>query len=73
MTLEDLCIKNIDNGLRAIRLGVAPKDTLAPHSLNALKKLNPGLHADYMKKYVAAVKDYNTKTPKDETKPTKDD
>jgi hypothetical protein len=68
MTAEETHVRNIENGLRAIRMGVkAPKDTLAPISLNQLKKLNEGLYDDYIKKYKTAVEEYN-KSKKDDTK-----
>ena len=68
MTAEEMHVKNIENGLRAIRMGVkAPKDTLAGISLNKLKSLNEGLYSDYMKKYKTAVDEYN-KSKKDDTK-----
>jgi hypothetical protein len=68
MTAEEMHVKNIENGLRAIRMGLkAPKDTLAGISLNKLKSLNEGLHSDLMKKYKRAVDEYN-KSKKDDTK-----
>jgi len=68
MTAEEMHVRNIENGIRAIRMGVkAPKDTLAGISLNKLKTLNEGLHSDLMKKYKTVVEDYN-KSKKDDTK-----
>lgn len=59
LTSEELYVKNIENGIRAIRLGVkAPKDTLAPWSLNKLKSVNEGLYEDYLEKYKNALKEY---------------
>lgn len=64
MSAEEMYVKNIESGIRAIRMGVkAPKDTLAPVSLNKLKGLNEGLYDDLIKKYKTAVEEYNkTKT-----------
>lgn len=69
MTAEELYIKNIENGLRAIKMGVkAPKDTLAGVSLNKLKVINEGLYCDYMAKYKKAVQDYNEQTKSNDKK-----
>ena len=44
MTIEELCLKNIENGIRAIRMNLKhPRDTLAPSSLIKLKSINIGL------------------------------
>ena len=43
MTAEELYIKNIENGIRAIRLGTKkPSETLAPINLNKLKQMLSG-------------------------------
>ena len=60
MTAEELYIKNIENGIRAIRLGTKkPSETLAPVSLNKLKQINIGLYEDYLAKYKRILADYN--------------
>ena len=66
MTAEEMYVKNIENGIRAIRMRTkAPKDTLAPVSLNKLKQLNEGLYVDYIEKYKTAVAEYNKNKPND--------
>lgn len=58
-TAEELYIRNIENGIRAIRMGLKePKDTLAPHSLNKLKQINVGLYEDYLEKYKNVIKEH---------------
>lgn len=60
MTVEELYIKNIENGIRAIRLGTKkPSETLAPVSLNRLKQINVGLYEDYLAKYKRILAEYN--------------
>lgn len=60
MTVEELYIKNIENGIRAIRLGTKkPSETLAPVSLNRLKQINIGMYEDYLAKYKRILADYN--------------
>jgi hypothetical protein len=59
MTAEELCIKNIENGIRAIRLNLKhPRDTMAPYALNKLKAINIGLYYDYMEKYKRVMKEF---------------
>lgn len=60
MAVEELYIKNIENGIRAIRLGTKkPSETLAPVSLNRLKQINIGMYEDYLAKYKRILADYN--------------
>jgi len=62
MSAEELYIRNIQNGIRAMKLGnTAPKDTAAPASLNRLKSVNEGLYKDWLIKYQDALKDYKKK------------
>ena len=60
-TGEDLYVKNLDNGLRAMRLGTKkPLEELNMEgNLNRLKKTNFGLFEDYFDKYQKALKEYN--------------
>jgi hypothetical protein len=60
MTAEELYIKNIEAGIRAIRMGTKePSDTRAPESLNKLKEVNVGLYEDYLVKYKRILTDYH--------------
>lgn len=65
MSMEDLYIRNIENGIRGIRLGSkTPADANVGSPLNKLKALNPGMHDDLMAKYKNVVEEYNKKTQK---------
>lgn len=60
MKSEDLYIKNIENGIRAIRLGTKePKDVNVGINLTKLKPLNEGMHDELLKKYKNVIEDYN--------------
>ena len=60
MSTEELCVKNIEAGIRAIRLRTkSPKEAGVGFSLNRLKDLNLGLYEDYLAKYKRVVEDYN--------------
>lgn len=60
MKSEDLYIKNIENGIRAIRMGTKePKDVNVGLNLAKLKPLNEGMHDDLLKKYKNVMEDYN--------------
>ena len=66
---EEIYIRHIENGIRAIRMGTKePKDTLAAVSLNKLKQINLGLYEDYLDKYKKVLKEYNKRKGGDETK-----
>ena len=59
MTAEELYIKNIEAGIRAIRMGTKePSETRAPVALNKLKEVNFGLYEDYLAKYKNVLADY---------------
>jgi len=61
-SLEDTYIENIQNAIRAIRLGTKkPEDTNAGFNLNRLKLINSGMHEDLMKKYKEALLEYKAK------------
>lgn len=61
-TLEDTYIKNIENAMRAIRLGTKkPKDTNIAFNLNKLKLVNPGMFDDLILQYKKVLEDYKTK------------
>jgi hypothetical protein len=60
MTSEELFVKNIEAGIRAIRLRTkSPKESGVGYSLNKLKEVNVGLYEDYLAKYKRVVEDYN--------------
>lgn len=60
MTSEELYVKNIEAGIRAIRLRTkSPKEAGVGYSLNKLKEVNVGLYEDYLGKYKKVVEDYN--------------
>lgn len=61
--MEELCIKNITNGFRKIRLNgnmtkvqlIETKQKIAT-ALNRLKEINPYLYQDYLNDYKALLK-----------------
>ncbi len=62
MSLEDLLIKNIENGIRGIRLGTKkPNEVKVGYNLNRLSKVNEGMFEDYLEKYKRVLKDYHHK------------
>ena len=62
MSAEQTYIKNIENGIRAIRLGnKKPQDVNINSQLEKLKTVNDGMSQDLTIKYVNAVNDYNRK------------
>jgi hypothetical protein len=61
-TIEDTYIENIENGMRAIRLGTKkPEDTNIGFNLNKLKPLNPGMYDDLIKRYKEVLNQYKAK------------
>lgn len=59
MTIEEDCIRHIENGLRALRLrSKSPPETKVGVYLNKLKPLNIGLYEDYLGKYKKALENY---------------
>lgn len=62
MTTEELCVKKIESGIRAISSGSkTPKEAGLGTSLNRLKELNRGLYDDLLVKYKTALENYNNK------------
>ena len=59
--MEEILIKNIENGIRSIRLGTEPKEAKVGYSLNKLKFVNVGLYEDYMEKYKEVLAEYKNK------------
>jgi len=59
MSVEDQHIKQIENGIRALRLKTkTPQEINVSKSFTALKSLNEGMHDDLMEKYKRVLKDY---------------
>lgn len=64
---EEMYIKNVENGIRGIRLGTKkPEDisTVISSNLNRLNKINEGMFEDLLKKYENVVNDYKNRTAK---------
>ena len=54
--MEEILIKNIEAGIRGIRLGTkTPETAKVGVSLNRLKDINEGQYQDYLKKYIDVV------------------
>ena len=62
MSTEEMYIKNIEAGIRALKLRTkTPSETNVGINLNRLKGVNPGMYDDYMAKYKTALEEYNKK------------
>jgi hypothetical protein len=60
MGAEELYIKNIESGIRALRLrNKTPSEANVGSNLNRLKILNEGMYLEYLEKYKKALKEYN--------------
>lgn len=60
MSAEELYIKNIENGIRALRFKTkTPNETNVGYHLNRLKMVNEGMYDEYLEKYKKALKEYN--------------
>lgn len=58
--MEELYIKNIENGIRAIRMGIkSPQTANLSSQFTKLRILNEGLAEDLMTKYKNVVSEYN--------------
>ncbi|MEK6880342.1 MAG: hypothetical protein AABY22_12070 [Nanoarchaeota archaeon] len=65
MSSESLYVKNIENAIRAIRLGTkAPQETNIGSQLAKLKPINEGMYEDLLKKYTNVKKDWDIKNLK---------
>lgn len=63
--MEELLIKQIENGIRAIRLGSKePKDVQVNDKLERLTKLNEGIANDLSNKYIAIINDFSKRNIK---------
>jgi hypothetical protein len=59
MGIEELCIKKIENNIRAIRLGTKnPREVDLDSTFDRLKTMNSGMYSDLMVKYINVVNDY---------------
>jgi len=59
MSIEELCIKNIEAGIRALRLRTkTPSETNVGANLNRLKEVNIGMYEEYLEKYKKALEAY---------------
>lgn len=60
MGAEETYIKNIINGIRALRLRTkTPSEVNVGSNLNRLKMVNEGMYDEYLEKYTKALKEYN--------------
>ena len=60
--MERLYIKNIENGLRGLRMGTkTPETCQCGKWLNKLRAVNEALWEDYMSDYQEHLKKYNAK------------
>ena len=63
-TCEEIYIKNIENGIRGIRLGSKKPEEIASSmttNFNRLSEVNLGMFEDLMKKYDNVVNDYKNR------------
>jgi hypothetical protein len=64
---EEIYIKNVENGIRGIRLGAKkPEDVseAVASNLNRLNKVNEGMYEELMRTYENVVNDYRNRTAK---------
>ncbi len=60
--MEELLIKNIQNGIRGIRLGTkTAADANVGVNLNKLKVINEGMYQEWLKKYVDCLNERKDK------------
>jgi hypothetical protein len=60
MSMEELCIENIEKGIRLIRSGKkSPKEAGLGVYFKRLKELNDGIYDDLIAEYKRVVNDYN--------------
>jgi hypothetical protein len=60
MSMEELCIENIEKGIRLIRSGKkSPKEAGLGVYFKRLKELNDGIYDDLIAEYKKVVEDYN--------------
>lgn len=57
MSMEELCIRKIEGGIRGIRLGTKkPIEAKVGQFLDKLKKSNEGMYEEYLEKYMNVMK-----------------
>lgn len=55
-TMEDIYIKKVENGIRAIKMGTkTPAEAGVGAPLNKLKELNIGMYEELLEKYKALL------------------
>jgi hypothetical protein len=60
MSTEELCIENIEKGIRLIRSGKkSPKEAGLGVYFKRLKELNVGMYEDLISEYKRVVENYN--------------
>ncbi len=60
MSMEELCIENIEKGIRLIRSGKkSPKEARLGVYFKRLKELNVGMYEDLIAEYKRVVENYN--------------
>ena len=60
MSAEDIYIKNIESGIRGLRLRTkTPSESNVGANLNRLKMVNEGMYDEYLAKYKKALNEYN--------------
>lgn len=57
--IEEIAIRKIEAGIRAIKNGISPMETKAGYFLKKLEALNEGMHRDLASKYAVAVANSN--------------
>jgi hypothetical protein len=59
MTLEEIYVKHIECGIRAIKLGTKkPEDANVGKFLNKLRDVNDGLYDDLLERYRNVIENY---------------
>jgi hypothetical protein len=60
MSSEEIYIKNIENGIRGLKMGTkTPSETNVGINLNKLKLVNEGMYIDLLNRYKEAINQYN--------------
>lgn len=63
--MEEILIKNVRNGIRAIRMGTkTPSEANVGVSLNKLKSLNEGMYLELMEDYKKVLEEFKNKSAK---------
>lgn len=64
-SFEELCIKKIEQGIRALKLGTkTPQEAEVGKFLGKLKELNEGMADDLEAKYIKVYREYQKKNQK---------